>query len=78
MASITIKDVPKALHERLKRVAVGNRRSLGSEIIVCLERALEQPTPSKAELMEAAAALRKKLPWVDHQQVEEYKRAGRP
>ena len=78
MASITIKDVPKALHERLKRAAVRNHRSLDSEIIVCLERALEQPAPSKAELMEAAAVLRKKLPRVDHQQIEEYKPLGRP
>lgn len=78
MASITIKDVPKALRERLKQAAVRNCRSLDSEIIVCLERTLEQPAPSKAELMEAAAALRKKLPWVDHHQVEEHKRLGRP
>ncbi len=37
MATITVKNIPDALYERLKSVAAINRRSLNSEIIVCIE-----------------------------------------
>ena len=78
MPSITIKDVPPTLHEGLKKSAAHNRRSLQNEIIVCLERAIEQFPANKSELLEAASALRDKLPWVDHDLVDQYRRAGRP
>ncbi|MEP6834462.1 MAG: Arc family DNA-binding protein [Gemmatimonas sp.] len=40
MPTITLKGLPDALHERLKQQAAANRRSLNSEVIVCLERAV--------------------------------------
>ena len=40
MPNITLKNVPPELYERLKRSAKANRRSINSEIIVCIERAL--------------------------------------
>lgn len=49
MATITLKNVPKALHERLKASAERNRRSMNSEALVCLERALTPHTPRRAE-----------------------------
>ena len=39
MPTITLKGLPDALYERLKQQAEANRRSLNSEVIVCLERA---------------------------------------
>ena len=40
MATITVKNIPDELYERLKSVAEINRRSLNSEIIVCIENAV--------------------------------------
>jgi plasmid stability protein len=49
MATITLKNVPKALHERLKASAERNRRSMNSEALVCLERALTPHTRRAAD-----------------------------
>ena len=77
MPSITIKYVAPTLHQRLKDAAARHRRSLQNEIVACLERYVDQlPTP-KAELLADAAALRSKLPRLDHNLVDQYKRVGR-
>ena len=77
MVSITIKGLPPELHERLKEAARRNHRSLRGEIIACLERHVERLPRRRAELLAEAAALRERLPHVDHALVDEYKRAGR-
>ena len=76
--SITIKGISPTLHERLKSIARRHHRSLQNEVIACLERYAEQPPRTKAELMAEAARLRGKLPPVDHDLVDRYKRSGRP
>ena len=78
MASITIKDVPTELHERLKAVALRNRRSLQNEIVSCLECHVERPRVSKEDLLADAARLRAKLPSVDHDLVDGFNRSARP
>jgi plasmid stability protein len=40
MASLTIKSVPDDLYEQLRQSATQHRRSINSEVIVCLQRAL--------------------------------------
>lgn len=40
MATITVKNIPDELYDRLKSVAEINRRSLNSEIIKCIENAV--------------------------------------
>lgn len=40
MASITLKNIPADVHERLKRRARLHRRSLQQEIMACLESAV--------------------------------------
>ena len=37
MGTITLKNIPNWLHKRLKKMAARHRRSLNSEILVCLE-----------------------------------------
>jgi antitoxin FitA len=44
MPAMTIKNIPDALYEQLKLVAELHRRSINSEVIVCLEKIL---TPTK-------------------------------
>lgn len=42
MAGLLIKDLPGELHEKLKARAAANRRSLSSEAITILEKALHE------------------------------------
>jgi plasmid stability protein len=43
MATLTIKNIPLDVYERLKRRAIVNRRSINQEVIAVIERALETP-----------------------------------
>ncbi len=40
MPSLTIKNIPRDLHRRLKQSAAQHRRSVNSEVLACLERSL--------------------------------------
>jgi len=43
MATLTIKNIPEEVYERLKRRAKFRRRSINQEVIAVIERALETP-----------------------------------
>lgn len=43
MPALTIKGMPDPLYRRLKKRAAEHRRSLNSEILFCLERAVDVP-----------------------------------
>ena len=60
MPSITIKNVPERLYERLKDVARRNRRSINSEVILQLERALGAAPVDTAALLARARAVRER------------------
>ena len=48
MATVTVKNIPDDLYARLKVAAAKNRRSINSEIIICLEHSLlEQKVPAE-------------------------------
>lgn len=49
MATITLKNVPDDLHQRLKASAARNRRSMNSEALVRLEQALTAHTHRSAD-----------------------------
>ena len=40
MPTITVKNIPEGLYERLKQAARAHRRSINSEVIVCIEKAV--------------------------------------
>jgi antitoxin FitA len=61
MATMTLKNVPDDLYEQLKRRAELHRRSINSEAIVCLERALQSTTISPEQLIARAANLRTRV-----------------
>jgi plasmid stability protein len=48
MATVTLKNIPDEIYSRLKQTARRHRRSLNSEIIVCLEKSL-LPTAVRVE-----------------------------
>lgn len=57
MATLTIRNVPDELHERLKARAERNRRSLNAESLLLLEQAIES-FPEEAELRARFQAVR--------------------
>lgn len=59
MATVTVKNIPDELYKRLKSVAEINRRSINSEIIVCIEKAVASRRISLDEVLENARRLRR-------------------
>lgn len=80
MRTLTIKNVPDELYEQLKRTAELNRRSLNSEVIVLIERAVGSPIYSPEVTLERARRLRELTAGyaISDEELTEVKKAGRP
>ena len=59
MATITVKNIPDKLYARLKSVAKINRRSINSEIIMCIEHAVVSRQIDPNKILDNARQLRK-------------------
>jgi plasmid stability protein len=59
MATVTVKNIPDELYKRLKSVAEINRRSINSELIVCIEHAVTSHRINPEKVLETARLLRK-------------------
>lgn len=77
MLNLTLKNIPKDLHARLKESAERNRRSLNSEILTRLETQFTAPVVDREAHARALRHLVAGLPRVDHAKVTRYKRQGR-
>lgn len=77
MPSITLKGLPDEVHQRLKDRAERNRRSMNSEAITILERALLPRRESADEVIARAEALNRRLGRTFPDIVNEAKREGR-
>mgnify|MGYP001766086249 CR=1 FL=1 len=77
--TLTLKNIPDAVYDRLKAAAETHRRSLNSEAIVCLESVLLPTQVAPGERLARARALRAALPqgkfWA--RDIDAAKRAGR-
>ena len=62
MATLTIKNIPEKLRKRLKESATLHRRSVNSEAIQCLEKALAGGRVDPREFLERARILRERHP----------------
>jgi plasmid stability protein len=80
MPTITLKNIPDELYDRLKESAADHRRSLNSEIIVRLEQALLRPRIDPDAFLAGADARRKRLalPPLTERRLKAIKTAGRP
>ncbi|HMB54440.1 MAG TPA: Arc family DNA-binding protein [Thermoanaerobaculia bacterium] len=81
MATLTLKNVPDELVERLKREAKENRRSLNQETLLRLEKSLATRRRSVEETLAALRRLHVKmegLPPVDDEFIARAKAEGRP
>jgi plasmid stability protein len=80
MATITLKNIPDSLYDQIKQSAEANRRSINSEIITCIEKALSGRKVNTDKILTAARALRKKAS--DHvfreRDITKIKNSGRP
>jgi plasmid stability protein len=77
--TLTLKNIPDAVYERLKAAAAANRRSLNSEAIVCLQTVLTPERVSPADRIRRARELRCALPQATYEvaDIDAMKREGR-
>ncbi|MDR1969677.1 MAG: Arc family DNA-binding protein [Burkholderiaceae bacterium] len=77
--TLTLKNIPDEVYERLKASAQTHRRSLNSEAIVCLESVLLLKHMTASDRLARARALRATLPQGQFQatDIDAYKQEGR-
>lgn len=76
--TLTLKNIPDAVCERLRASAAAHRRSLNSEAIVCLESVLPPTRTTAAEQLQRAREIRASLNFrVTAKDLDSFKREGR-
>ena len=80
MPNLTIKSLPDDLYALLKARAAEHRRSINSEVMVCLEMALRSRRVEPEALLARADAVRERLrmPTWTAEALKDVKSAGRP
>lgn len=78
--TLTLKNIPDEVYERLKASADAHRRSLNSEAIVCLESVLLPGRMGAGERIARARVMRSALPKGKFRarDIDALKREGRP
>ena len=77
--TLTLKNIPDEVYERLKMPAAMHRRSLNSEAIVCLETVLAPNRMAPAERLARARQLRAGLTTTFRaREIDALKKQGRP
>ncbi|HPA52707.1 MAG TPA: Arc family DNA-binding protein [Thermoanaerobaculia bacterium] len=79
MPSLTIRDIPEDLHEKLKADAAAQGRSLNKEILIRLRLSTEPRKPPVDELLRRARENRERMPgvWITNEVINRAKRRGR-
>ena len=80
MKTITVKSIPDDLYERLRQSAAENRRSINSEIIVCIERSVQSRKHESTDHLLAKARemrARTKAHLLTHDEFNQRKISGR-
>lgn len=80
MPSLTVKNIPDDVYQRLKENAKRHRRSLNNEVIVSLERAVRARPVETEKVLARIDKLRKsvRIPPLTEDFLAEAKRTGRP
>ena len=81
MRAITVKNIPDNLYQRLKQSATENRRSINSEILVCIEQTVQsQKHEGVNDILARARKLHQKTKghMLTDRKFSEMKTAGRP
>ncbi len=79
MPTLTVKNIPADLYEKLKQSAVRNHRSINSEIIVCIEQAVSSQAIDPETMLARARQLREKTAGytITDDEINQAKSAGR-
>ena len=79
MHSITIKNIPPELYEKLKTKARGNRRSINKEVIHCIDRSLHSHRINADEFIAQIESMHSKhtLPHITAKDLNDGIRKGR-
>jgi len=79
MPSLTVKNIPDNVYQRLKLLAEANRRSLNSEIIACIEQAIRSQAIDPEQILASARRIREKTAddMIHDNEFNRYKNAGR-
>ncbi len=79
MASITLKNIPDELYDRLTDIARRHRRSLSKELIVALEAYVRRPEGDKNTVLDRIRAVRDRYPaTISEGDIQDWKNTGRP
>ncbi|MGD0460019.1 MAG: Arc family DNA-binding protein [Terriglobia bacterium] len=80
MATLTIKNIPEGLRERLKESAAQHRRSINGEAISCLEKVLVGNRLDPEDFLAQVRSLRARMPrvFVTERDLRVAKNQGRP
>ena len=72
MANITVRDIPDGMYERLKEKSERDRRSLNAEVIVAIDRLLDQDDlqERRTQALQRIIERRKRIPVTDIDSVE--------
>ncbi len=60
MPSITVKNIPEEIYDKVREQAKAHHRSINSEIIACLEQIVKPQQISSDDILQEARRLRKK------------------
>jgi len=79
MVNFTIKNIPPSIHKKLKRMAKQHHRSINSEILAQLESAVGKKSIEIDPFLREVRRLREKAAvFVSEEDLQKYKRQGRP
>lgn len=81
MPSLTLRDIPAELHDKLRAEAEAHGRSLNKEILLRLKVSLMQrPARGAREILAASDRVRRRLKgvWLDDRTLDSARREGRP
>ncbi|MCP4420590.1 MAG: Arc family DNA-binding protein [Chloroflexi bacterium] len=79
MATMTIKNIPDELYEKVKRSAAANRRSINQEVIFVIEQALAVDAVDVETTLSEIKLLREQLDiYVTEAEINRAKNEGRP
>ena len=80
MPTLTIKNIPEKLHQRLKESAARHRRSINGEAISCLEKALVSNRLDPEDFLAQVRSLRARMPraFVTERDLQAARNRGRP
>lgn len=79
MPSITLKNIPETLHQRLRESAERNHRSINGEMLAALDQYVSQQRSNKAQLLTDIRTLRQETAlYVTEEEIDRAKNEGRP